>query len=223
MAISKVDICNLALSALGDQANVSSIDPPDDSAQAHYCATYYPVAKNAVLSGANYPWSFALRRVTLSETTNESIEWLKCFVMPSDMIGFSEFLDANGNHVVDYNVELHTGNVRVVYCNAELLQCRYVSSDTPEGLFTQPFIDALILTLQYYLVGSIVKGDVGVAARKAIYQQMLAGVSLARTADSQYSRPQRRYTPSILVSNGTRGDVIMSAGGAVYPKSYEVY
>ena len=34
---SDVDICNLALARLGDEANIVSISPPDQSAQAGYC------------------------------------------------------------------------------------------------------------------------------------------------------------------------------------------
>ena len=36
---SVVDICNIALSRLGDRATVTSIDPPEGSAQALYKRT----------------------------------------------------------------------------------------------------------------------------------------------------------------------------------------
>ena len=44
---SVVEICNLALSHLGDRATVVSIDPPEGSAQAEHCKTYWPLCDEA--------------------------------------------------------------------------------------------------------------------------------------------------------------------------------
>ena len=56
---SEVDICNLALGHLGDNATVSSISPPEGSAQAEHCARFYPIARDALLEMHN--WNFAMR------------------------------------------------------------------------------------------------------------------------------------------------------------------
>ena len=61
---SEVDICNLALSHLGDEASLASIDPPEGSAQADHCAKFYPIARDLMLE--KHPWKFATRRVLLS-------------------------------------------------------------------------------------------------------------------------------------------------------------
>jgi len=45
---STVDICNLALGYLGDTATVSSLNPPDGSAQAQHCARFYPIARTSI-------------------------------------------------------------------------------------------------------------------------------------------------------------------------------
>ena len=45
-----VDICNLALARLGDEANVQSISPPDGSTQAALCAQFYPIARDTALT-----------------------------------------------------------------------------------------------------------------------------------------------------------------------------
>ena len=64
---SEVDICNLALGHLGDNATVSSISPPEGSAQAEHCARFYPLARDALLE-MGY-WNFAMRRVALAQLT----------------------------------------------------------------------------------------------------------------------------------------------------------
>ena len=62
---SEVDICNLALSHLGDNATVASIDPPEGSAQAEHCSRFYPIARDTLLEMHN--WNFSTRRAVLAQ------------------------------------------------------------------------------------------------------------------------------------------------------------
>ena len=57
---SEVDICNLALSHLGDTATIASLDPPEGSAQAEHCARFYPIARDSLLE--MHAWGFATSR-----------------------------------------------------------------------------------------------------------------------------------------------------------------
>ena len=45
----EVDICNLALAHLGDDATIASLNPPEGSAQAEKAARFYPIARNSLL------------------------------------------------------------------------------------------------------------------------------------------------------------------------------
>ena len=79
---SVIDVCNLALSHLGDEATVASIDPPEGSAQAGHCARFYPMARNAMLTMRT--WSFATRRADLALTTNASLSgWEYVYALPN--------------------------------------------------------------------------------------------------------------------------------------------
>jgi hypothetical protein len=97
--MSEVSICNLALSHLGDTAQVSSINPPDGSMQAQFCANFYNSARNALLEMSD--WSFAMRRVALAEVSNPTVNtwinssgatqtssgtWRHAYAAPSDAI-----------------------------------------------------------------------------------------------------------------------------------------
>src|SRR6266567_8578955 len=82
---SVVAICNAALSHIGDSANVTSIDPPDGSAQAGYCATFYPLALASLLEMAT--WGFATVRAPLAQlNTNPASTWLYAYAYPADAI-----------------------------------------------------------------------------------------------------------------------------------------
>lgn len=82
---SDVDIVNLALSRLGDDATVTSLDPPEGSAQAEHCAQFYPIARDSLLELHN--WNFATRRIVLAAVTlPDNAGFLYAYSAPSDCI-----------------------------------------------------------------------------------------------------------------------------------------
>jgi hypothetical protein len=99
---SPVDICNLALAHLGDTASVSSIDPPDGSAQAQHCARFYPIARNTLLEMAT--WGFATKRVALAQLTNTWNQWTYAYAMPNGVLNLIAVLDPNATD--DYSAAL---------------------------------------------------------------------------------------------------------------------
>lgn len=167
---SAVDICNMALSRLGDEANISSINPPDDSVQANYCDTFYPLALKFALDRHN--WRFATRRFTLNIRTNEAPdEWRYCFGMPSDMVNLIRISAPPVNEGdINYSMEIATDNNLVLYSNVSPVQLVYVSSTVSTSLFPPSFVEFLSTVLASYLAGPIIKGDVGVRVAMQLMQ-----------------------------------------------------
>ena len=81
---SVVDICNLALAHLGDEATVSSIDPPEGSAQAEHCARFYPIARDSALEG--HDWNFATTRGVLALVGSAWPSWAYCYELPATCV-----------------------------------------------------------------------------------------------------------------------------------------
>ena len=82
---SKVTICNLALARIGDEANITSIDPPEGSAMAEACQRLYPLAVEVVLEA--HDWTFAMRRRALAKLSSvETGGWKYGFKVPSDAL-----------------------------------------------------------------------------------------------------------------------------------------
>ncbi|CAB3624686.1 hypothetical protein [Achromobacter pestifer] len=81
---SVVDICNLALAHLGDEATVSSIDPPEGSAQAEHCARFYPMARDTVLEA--HDWNFATTRGVLALVGSAWPSWAFCYELPATCV-----------------------------------------------------------------------------------------------------------------------------------------
>lgn len=104
---SDVDICNLALARLGDDATVTDLDPPDGSAQAAACARFYPIARNSMQEA--HQWGFCTKRATLAllDTTPPST-WQYAYASPNNVLNYISILSSDAAN--DYSVGLPLPN-----------------------------------------------------------------------------------------------------------------
>ena len=179
-----VDICNLALARLGDPATISSIDPPEGSAQADHCARFYPMARDAVLS--SHPWRFAVTRKRLAKISEKPVGTeANYFALPSDCLRLVSVHDAGevtpwDENFIDLPPLTHTveqrASAKVLLCYASDVFVRYVSVRTPESVFPPDVVDAVGWLLASYLAGTMVPGTSGTqraAQRTQAYQGSL--------------------------------------------------
>jgi len=211
---SVVDICNIALAHLGDEASVASIDPPEGSAQAEHCARFYPVARDSLLE--MHPWSFATRRIALTLLSATVDQWLYVYSRPNLMLKAlavispeadddyvtpaSEddgYLAGSGIYVPPaYSIEtLSTGEL-VICTNQEDAVLRYVASVTDPTKFSPLFTACLTWLLASMLAGPVIKGDAGMAEGKRCYQMFQAHLAQAQLSDTN----QRRIQPAHVVT-----------------------
>jgi len=218
---SEVDICNLALGHLGDNATVSSISPPEGSAQAEHCARFYPIARDALLELHN--WNFNMRRVNLAAIENTWPEWKYAYVLPGDSINIIAVMppDANDDYssrfvptdtpdfahnyspVIaagryspqPFSVEISTDGNHVLYTNQEEAMLRYTCYVTDTTSFSPLFVMALSWQLASMLAGPVIKGDMGSAEAKRCTAMAMGYLQQARASDST----QRRTTVEHIV------------------------
>ena len=165
---STIDIANLALSHLGDDATVASIDPPEGSAQAEHCARFYPSSLASMLEMHN--WRFCLRRIALAAVTNPSATWAYAYAVPSDMLAAVTVLDPNNTDDYqalnerasqDYDMETTTAGDVVLLTNQADAVLRYKVLVTDTAKFPPLFVEALSWLLASKLAGPLLKGDSG--------------------------------------------------------------
>jgi hypothetical protein len=133
---SEVDICNLALSHLGDDATVSSINPPEGSAQAEHCATFYPIARDALLE--LHQWNFSTKRVSLAllNVTPPST-WQYVYAAPGDALNLISILAPDAGD--DQSVALMTPSAASDLSPVLSQNSSYIAN-TSQGFYTpQPF------------------------------------------------------------------------------------
>jgi len=205
---SEVSISNLALSHIGDRATVSSIDPPEGSAQAEHCAMFYQIARDEVLN--DHAWSFCTMRGELAAESVAVEGFDYAYVLPSDVLvvrevmpaGYSEINRAQGQSI-PFEVETHptTGNT-VVLTNQPNAIIRWSSKVTTVARFSPMFISALSRLLATYLAGAIIKGPRGVQIGEGQYRLYLAQLARAKEIDANQGTQSSDFQPAAMAARG---------------------
>lgn len=216
-----VDICNLALGYIGDAANVSSIAPPDGSAQSIHCARYYPLAVSLLLEG--HEWGFVTTRAELVPVSYDYDNWQFAYGLPSycnqviSVIPQYEYdaqLDWSsgwGSYDWSWNgwypfeqrtqgkwpfmLETNPDGVLVILSNAIDPVCRYITSQFSSTSFPAQFSEALAWRLASMLAGPIIKGDAGAAESKRCMQMFAATIGQAQMQDANQQNGSMRPHP----------------------------
>jgi hypothetical protein len=204
----------LALGHLGDNATVSSISPPEGSAQSEHCARFYPIARDALLEMHN--WNFSMRRVNLAEIANNWPEWKYSYVLPGDSINiiavmppqanddyasrfvptdtpdfahnYSPVIAAGRYSPQPFSVEIASDGNHVLYTNQEEAMLRYTCYVTDTTSFSPLFVMTLSWQLAAMLAGPVIKGDAGSAEAKRCTQMAMGYMSQAKVSDSNQRR-----------------------------------
>lgn len=201
---SVVDICNLALSYLGDSATVTSINPPEGSAQAEHCARYWPLALQEVLEA--HPWCFATKRIKPALLADKDPAWAYHYALPHDALAVVAVLppeaiddyEAGGHAVpVPYQIEREGGQIHILTDQREAV-VRYLATADDPALYPATFTEALAWKLAGMLAGSLRKGNAGAAEAKRCQEMYAHYLRLAIAKDSEQRRIRvRPQTPWI--------------------------
>ncbi len=211
---SEVDICNLALGHLGDNATVASLDPPEGSAQAEHCARFYPLARDAILE--LHDWNFATKRAQPAMIASPWPQWRYAYVQPSDCLRVLAVLNPEATD--DYSqslprpwsqsgldnpgmatytpqpfvCETDDEGREVILTNQENALVRYVAFVSDTTKFTPLFTTTLTWHLASLLAGPVIKGDAGRAEGKRCEAMAATWLIQARNSDTA----QRRVNPT---------------------------
>lgn len=202
-----IQICNMALAHIGAGPLISSIDPPDGSVEAGYCATFYDVARTELLEPGN--WAFSLKRAELAELTNASAAWTYAYALPSDClralrvlsptIGVTVFtqdaspLQADDRQGAQFDIE-----GQILYSNQTEATLLYARDVTDSARFTPSFTSALSYLLASYLAGPIVKGNEGARLGDSLRQRAMSIADLSMAAAANASSTEAAISPTIL-------------------------
>lgn len=191
---SEVDICNLALSHIGDSAIVQAINPPDGSTQAEKCQRFYPIARDNVIELFN--WRFALRRaVSLASVANSTGSWSYAFALPNDCLKPVAVLlpgEVDDTNTQDYTVETASDGSFVLYTNIEFPILRYLVKITDTTKLSPLCVSAIAWLLGSYLAGTILKGKTGMQVSQMCMSAFSDEMKKASASDANATQTSAR-------------------------------
>jgi len=206
---SDVDIANGALSMVGADAVVTSLVPPDGSAEAGHCARFYAQARKQLLE--DQQWAFSKRRISLAQVDNPSTIWEYAYAVPADMINALRVLQIGylndlglffpaGSYLnyyadwaliddlftergsSDFELESTATGQQILLTNEPNAVLMYTADVTDTTKYSPLFVSAFEMLLASYVAGPIVKGQEGV--NMAIQYRKSAFEMNARAAGS---------------------------------------
>lgn len=199
---SVVDIYNLALMRMGVNTTVATTD--EASVEARACTTFYEQCRDFMLR--DFPWSFARRRLTLSQTSDTApTNWQYVYAYPSNCMKILGFvMPGTRKPIIPQQIEYElasNGTVRVIYCDIATPELMYTEKVTDPARFDPLFVSALA----YFLAAEICmplrgKQDVAQAMRQAYMQTM---VDAARVDASETFSGPEPYGELLQIRNGS--------------------
>ena len=181
---SEIDICNLALSHFGQSASVSSINPPDGSAEAEHCQRFYPIARDELLE--HHAWTFASKRATLAEVTNDRTDFAYKYALPADCLKPRRVLPA-GYAEDEMNGAVFEWEDTSLYTNEASATLVYTFKFTNTARMSPKFVSALAWRLASYISGPITKDATG-RIQGNLFQRSVVELGHAMTSNANADR-----------------------------------
>lgn len=179
---SVVDICNLALDAIGTRSTISSLS--EQSKEAKACARHYAQAVSSILQAAR--WNFArkqaplslLKDATLNPPQTVPVPWVYEYAYPSDCVqgrfilpqwwvgpsgvpGAVAAPQSNAPPVrwlVGLDQDASSNNIKVILTNQPNAVLVYTAQINDTGLYDDQFVEALYNYLGWRICATL-SGD----------------------------------------------------------------
>ncbi|MGE4194718.1 MAG: hypothetical protein AB7E51_15130 [Pseudodesulfovibrio sp.] len=183
---SSIDICNLALVAVGEDP-IASLS--DGSAAATTCQVLYDRSRRSLLE--SHPWNFARGVATLGVSSEDPVYGFEyCYVIPTDCLRPIEL-----TNTVTRDGKAKQSTFRIVgrrlMTNVESAKLAYTSDEKDPNKYNEKFIEALAYKMAAFLAGKLSGNSDFQKNMLTLYEESLAK---AKTMDAGTNRMQEEQT-----------------------------
>lgn len=141
MAVTKLIICNMALSRVGHDKLTQAQLVADAIRAAQLVNIHYENARDATLRA--HPWNFAVKRVALVDTGEApEFEFAYAFSMPDDCLKIIRTDSESEGINAEYRIE-NQNDVKVLVTDEGSCEIEYIAQITDTTLFDPQFTDIL--------------------------------------------------------------------------------
>ena len=187
--ISKVRICNMALSKVGAKSTIESLS--EASAEANECELWYDWSRLQTLEASD--WSFARRRLTLATHSDAPPTdlWGYRYQYPSDCVSFRRLVNPLGRQAdpVPFEIELDlTQDNRSILTDLEDAVGVYTMDLETVALYSPLFVEMLSYALASRLAMPLT-GTETIEERMALRFASMQAIAHAANANEQALPP----------------------------------
>lgn len=191
-----IDICNLALSYLGQEQITSIIDPQSKTAQ--LCALQYPMMRDAVLSEVE--WTFASRRQMSGTPLAGAPVWGYAYAhaLNNDVLRVTFCSDNTDEQMYNPNFKWVVED-RNILSDSSVIYYRYVQAMDDTSKFSPCFVQALAARMAAEMCIKITENVKLHANLVSLYQQKM---QYATTIDNMQGKSKRWRNGRLIASRG---------------------
>lgn len=185
MAVSKAQICNLALAHIKQtKTTISNLDT-DTGNVATLCRIHYDVARQFVL--ADHPWNFATKRVALTDIGSPPSDWVYRYDYPSDCLKFREIQRLSKTDApIPFTVEAEDdGSGLSVLTDMASAVGIYTWDVTNTALFSPQFASSLSWYLASELAPALSGSETVQQAALTVYRNTMAAGQATDSSEGQ--------------------------------------
>ena len=199
---STVEICNIALSNLGDQLITSLTEA---NARARACNLRFNDTRDAVLR--SHPWNCAMSRATLAVSGTPDWGYSNSFALPTDCL---RVLDVE-NPDTEWKIE-----GRNIVSDGSTIKIRYIAQVTDTTLFDSTLVQAIALKLAWEIAETLT-GNIDL--KREMWQKYQFAISEARSNDAMEGTPEKIEADEWLLARrgySTRRNISTPSTGYAY-------
>lgn len=195
---SDVQIANMALSHMGGDARITSLNPLDGTIEADYAAIYMPTARRLLLS--TYEWAFATHRVSLAQlAANPSDRWSYAYGLPAQALKVWRVIGGNSRDDRDGADFEREGNR--IMTNVHPADAMYTKDELNYSVYPPGFVSALTFLLASYFAGPLIRGSEGARTGQALRQRAMEEAINAVQVDANASGDKPEWEGEIIPSS----------------------
>jgi hypothetical protein len=199
---STVEICNIALSNLGDQLITSLTEA---NARARACNLRFNDTRDAVLR--SHPWNCAMSRATLAVSGTPDWGYSNSFALPTDCLRVLDVEDPD----TEWKIE-----GRNIVSDGSTIKIRYIAQVTDTTLFDSTLVQAIALKLAWEIAETLT-GNIDL--KREMWQKYQFAISEARSNDAMEGTPEKIEADEWLLARrgySTRRNISTPSTGYAY-------
>ena len=196
MALTEAQLCNLALSKIGERQFIDDLN--ENTAPAIVCKVLYPQARDSVLE--RHWWSFATRRANLALSTETRQGWAYCYAAPNDCVTprtiFAGTRTPSAEGRIPFEWEMNdSAQGHIILTDAQTPELSYTSRITKTALFSSLFSEAVTWDLAARLALALpVKPAVGLRMDEKFDQALRTAIALDLRRRQEDLPPESEFT-----------------------------